>query len=216
MLNEIFKAHPKSSIIFFKFRFQNLLYIRCPKSTLFTPSSIPFEVTPQISNINQFMIIDFFYLYYGIGVSRLKYLLSFLNWDCICLFNFSWCSCWKEIFILLEAQQQFEEITRFQELLTLWIMEVINNSWEPSKILESFIWMAWFHTIIASMQFCICLFKKLHPKFIAMCSCKEWRSSQLARHIIIYGKFLPDTIFINLHSISTVLFEFFSNKQTFN
>lgn len=62
MLNEVFIAHPEGIIIFIQFRIYNFFDVLSPKLAFSTPSSIPFKASPQVSNIDKSVVLNFSYL----------------------------------------------------------------------------------------------------------------------------------------------------------
>lgn len=48
--------------------------------------------------------------------------------------------------------EHFEEVTFLQEVLHLWIVEIINNCWETCKVLQYFIWVTVLQILVATMN----------------------------------------------------------------
>ena len=71
ILDEILKAHPESSIVFLKIRLDDFYNLRViPLRRLIAPSSIPFKLSPGVTDVNKAMAFGFSNLNYTICMAR--------------------------------------------------------------------------------------------------------------------------------------------------
>jgi hypothetical protein len=103
MLNEVIITHPECSIVFIKLRVQQLLNIWSPEGTSSAPCTIPLEVSPEIPDVNQLMVIHFFNLHNTVSVTLLKLVCLLLWIVLLVLLNNSRGRCCKKIAFLIES-----------------------------------------------------------------------------------------------------------------
>ena len=163
ILDEVFIAHPESAVVFLEFGFEYLLDVGCPECALLGPGPVPLEVAPQITNVQQLMVIHLLHLHYRIRVTLLQLVCLLARRDGFGLSDGTWGGCREEVAFLVEVYQHLVEIACLQEVLHVWVLEVVDHCGKSCEVLEGLVWMPVLQTLEAAMEFCVGFFKKQHP-----------------------------------------------------
>ncbi len=140
MQDKIVVRHPESAVVFIQFGVHLFNNIISPESAPPVPSTVPFETSPNVTDVDQLMIVDFAHFKDCVSVSTLQLVAHVLG---IFLIGDESRSCSRQqVSLVLEVEHHTEKISRVNEGTGLLIFEVVQNRLKACEVLESFIRMA--------------------------------------------------------------------------